>query len=86
TSEDVEAKRSKVQVLSKLIHSLGFGQSVEGHVANLDDADAVRAISCCDVIFGCVDSAEGRNLMNRIAAFYTLPYFDVGVGLVADGE
>lgn len=86
TSEDVEAKRPKVEVLSRLIHSLGFGQSVEVYAVNLDDAEAVRAVSSCDVIFGCVDSAEGRNLMNRIAAFYNLPYFDAGVGLVADGE
>ncbi len=86
TGEDVEAKRTKVDVLSRMIRSLGFGQSVEGYAVNLDDVGAARAVSSCDAIFGCVDSAEGRNLMNRIAAFYTLPYFDVGVGLVADGE
>jgi hypothetical protein len=86
TSKDVESKRTKVDVLSRMVRSLGFGQSVEDFVVNLDDVDAVRAVSTCDAIFGCVDSAEGRNLMNRIAAFYTLPYFDVGIGLVADGE
>jgi hypothetical protein len=29
---------------------------------------------------------EGRHLLNRLAAFYVLPYFDVGVKLVADGH
>jgi|GEM_PF-3983365 len=34
---------------------------------NLDTPAAVRAVAECDVIFGCVDTAEGRNLANRIA-------------------
>jgi len=32
-----------------------------------------------------MDGAEGRHLLNRIATFYNLPYFDVGVRLDADG-
>ncbi|MGZ3387313.1 MAG: ThiF family adenylyltransferase, partial [Isosphaeraceae bacterium] len=36
--------------------------------------------------FGCMDGAEGRNLLNRLATFYCLPYFDVGVRLEADGH
>lgn len=52
---------------------------------NLDTPDAVRAVAECDVIFGCVDTAEGRNLANRIAAYYLLPYIDVGVSLAANG-
>ena len=48
--------------------------------------DARRALSTCDVIFGCVDSASGRVLMNQISAFYLIPYIDMGVSLEADGE
>jgi hypothetical protein len=32
-----------------------------------------------------MDGVEGRHLLNRLAAFYVLPYFDVGVKLAADG-
>jgi hypothetical protein len=32
-----------------------------------------------------IASLEGRQLLNRIAVFYSIPYFDVGVRLVADG-
>jgi hypothetical protein len=53
---------------------------------NLDSVEAVRRVAECDVVFGCVDSAEGRNLANRIAAYYVIPYIDVGVKLVADGQ
>ena len=37
-------------------------------------------------MFGCVDSIEGRYILNRLATYYTLPYFDIGVRLLADGE
>jgi hypothetical protein len=33
-----------------------------------------------------MDGVEGRHLLNRLAAFYLLPYFDVGVRLVSDGR
>jgi hypothetical protein len=32
-----------------------------------------------------MDSHDGRRTLNRLAAFYVLPYFDCGVGLEADG-
>jgi hypothetical protein len=85
TMDDVRAQTPKVHVLERMIHSLDLDQDVETFVANLDDVEAVQAVSQCDILVGCVDSAEGRNLMNRLAAFYSIPYFDVGVGLVADG-
>jgi hypothetical protein len=33
-----------------------------------------------------MDTAEGRHLLNRIATFYLVPYFDLGVHLKADGK
>ena len=54
---------------------------------NLYQSDeARRTLSTCDVIFGCVDSASGRVLMNHIATFYLIPYIDMGVSLEADGD
>ena len=42
-------------------------------------------MAACDIAFGCVDSLEGRDVLNRLCAYYGLAYFDLGVGLVADG-
>jgi hypothetical protein len=33
-----------------------------------------------------MDGVEGRHILNRLATFYNLPYFDVGVRLDADGK
>ena len=38
------------------------------------------------MLFGCMDGFDGRQLLNRLATFYSIPYFDVGVRLVADGQ
>jgi molybdopterin/thiamine biosynthesis adenylyltransferase len=85
TEMDAERQVPKVEVMGRMIRSLGRGQEVLLLEMNLDNPEAVRHVAECDVIFGCVDGAEGRNLANRIAAYYLQPYIDVGVSLVADG-
>lgn len=88
TQADADAARFKVDVTGDAIEAIGLGTVVERHASNLAQPDAVRAVAGCDVVFGCVDSAEGRFLANLLATFYLLPYVDVGVALDAadDGE
>lgn len=86
TAADAKMELPKVGLGERLAKALDQGQVVEPLPFNLDSPEVVKAVASCDVIFGCVDSAEGRNLMNRLAAFYLLPYIDVGVGLVADED
>jgi hypothetical protein len=83
---DADQNMPKVLVAKRAIEALGRGQKVEALQMNLDCVEAVQRVGECDVIFGCVDTAEGRNLANRIAAYYLIPYIDVGVKLVADGN
>src|SRR3546814_1251505 len=49
-------------------------------------SDLVARLATCDVLFGCMDSIEGRDTLNRSSTFYTLPYFDLGVRIDADGS
>lgn len=78
--------RLKTDVAGKAIGRIGLDSEVTTISSNLASRKAVAAISGCDILFGCVDSAEGRYLLNRIAAFYIIPYFDVGLRLKADGK
>jgi hypothetical protein len=48
-------------------------------------SDAALELAACDVLFGCMDSVEGRDLLNRVAVFHSIPYFDLGIQLRADG-
>lgn len=85
THEDAVAHRPKVVVAQRSIEAMGLGTRVEAHAKTLFDATVVHAIAGCDVVFGCMDSVDGRYLLNKLAAFYLIPYFDLGVKIEADG-
>lgn len=77
----------KVEFYKSYVERMQLGVNVWAFCCNLClSDDARRALSTCDVLFGCVDSASGRMLMNTISAFYLIPYIDVGVQLDADGK
>ena len=84
--EDVYLSRPKVEVLASAIARMGLDQELVVLRENLLTPGAVKAVAECDVAFGCMDGVEGRHVLNRIATFYLLPYFDVGVRLDADGS
>jgi hypothetical protein len=84
--EDAYLRRPKVHALASAIARMGLGQEVIPLQANLVSPETVRAVAECDVVFGCMDGVEGRHMLNRLATFYTMPYFDVGVRLDADGR
>jgi hypothetical protein len=64
---------------------MGLGTHVSVFAKNLFDPQVVKAVAECDVVFGCMDTVDGRHLLNKLATSYVLPYFDVGVKLVSDG-
>ena len=86
TMEDARIARLKVDVAARAIRAMGLGTVVETHPTSLFDPNTVRAVAGCDVVFGCMDSIDGRHLLNKLATFYLLPYFDLGVKLEADGR
>jgi hypothetical protein len=83
TAEDARLERNKADVAAGAIIRAGLGTQVEPIPFNLYDMRAVAAVAQCDGLMGCVDSHEGRFLLNRIASCYCLPYVDVGVALEA---
>jgi hypothetical protein len=86
TMEHAVMQDYKVHVLGRAIARMGLGTIVTPLPINLANPDAIHAAAACDLVIGCMDGVEGRDLLNRIATFYTLPYFDVGVKLEADGR
>lgn len=43
--------------------------------------EAVLAACEADVLFSCVDTAEGRHTVDRLSAYFAMPLFDVGVAI-----
>ena len=83
TMQDVAEERPKVDVLADAIERVGLKTRVIKIDRNLWNPDVVRAVAQCDVLFGCMDSIDGRFLLNTLATYYTLPYFDIGVKIQA---
>ena len=83
TMQDADEKRLKVDVQADAIDQVGIGTRVIRIGRNLWDPEVIRTVAQCDVLFGCMDSVDGRYLLNSLASYYTLPYFDIGVRLQA---
>ncbi|OIQ82480.1 thiamine biosynthesis protein ThiF [mine drainage metagenome] len=86
TNADAQSTRSKVSVVQETAQKIGLGSEVIVHEANLQNAAVIQALSQCDVIFGCMDSVDGRHLLNKVATHYLIPYIDMGVRIDADGK
>lgn len=77
--EDAEQARPKVAMFSGAI-AAHRGDGVAVSIAEtLGTRKAIEAVGQCDVIFCCVDSKEGRQYADLIAAAFLIPLFDVGV-------
>lgn len=85
-SADAHGRRLKVEVLQRAIHSAAVGTDVITLPHDLLRPEVVEQVAQCDVVFGCVDSVFARHVLNKLASTYCIPYFDIGVGLKADGK
>lgn len=85
TSEDARKKKYKVDVLKRAIDAMGTNVQVIVIKEGLHSSKAYAAIAACDIVVGCMDTIDGRYLLNRIATYFCSAYIDVGVRLDADG-
>ncbi|RIH66191.1 ThiF family adenylyltransferase [Mariniphaga sediminis] len=84
---DAKKRKPKVEAIANAIEEIGLGTKIKVFQKNLfDDIATLKAILKSDGVFGCMDSVDGRFLLNQLCSFYLLPYFDLGVKLEADGE
>lgn len=84
TAEDATNETNKTTVQRRAIASMGLGTRVTCFDRDLMDLEVLRALSTCDVLFGCMDSVDGRHVLNKLASAYVIPLIDIGVRLDAD--
>lgn len=85
TWKDAEHKMPKPQVLKRAIDLMKLDTKVSVIDGDLMSLAALKALSTCDILFGCMDSIDGRHVLNKLASAYLIPLIDVGVLLEADG-
>jgi len=86
TMKDAVQERSKVDVQADAVERIGLPTRVIRASQNLWSPDVIRLVAQCDIVFGCMDTVDGRFLLNALATYYTLPYFDIGVRILAVPE
>ena len=84
--KDAANRLNKARAIKSHIDGLGLGTEIVIVEDRIEAPEAIALVSGCDVAFGCMDSVEGRDVLNRLATFYILPYIDMGVRLNADGS
>ncbi len=86
TLEDAQNSIPKVALFKRAIKNIGLGTKVDAVQSDIFDRDVIKKLADCDILIGCMDTVDGRHLLNKLATFYLIPYFDLGVKLVADGQ
>jgi len=86
TKRDAKNKTTKTNLLARSVASAGFETKITELPFDLQTPEVIRHIAGCDLIMGCVDNREARQLLCRIAAFYLLPYIDAGVAIRAEAS
>jgi len=69
TMDDVKEKRPKVGVLADAVERTGLGTRFIPMKKNLWDPEVIREVAQCDIIFGCMDTVDGRYLRHRFLLF-----------------
>ncbi|MFV8577728.1 ThiF family adenylyltransferase [Ralstonia pseudosolanacearum] len=83
---DADKKRLKVARAAEAIQAMDLGTKVYPLPSDINERDAILALGECDILFGCLDSVDGRHILNKIASHFLIPLIDIGVRVDADGK
>ncbi|MCA8063629.1 ThiF family adenylyltransferase [Burkholderia sp. AU38729] len=83
---DADKKRLKVERAQEAILEMDLGTGVCPLPNDITDRETILSLGECDVLFGCMDSVDGRHLLNKIASHFLIPLIDIGVRIDADGK
>lgn len=86
TVEHAKKAVYKVTALKEAFERTGTGTKVTAISSCLHSFEAYCAIAPCDIVFGCMDSVDGRHLLNRMTTYFCSALFDIGIRLDADGK
>ena len=78
-SNPESVSQPKAHVLAAHLRRIAPDSDVETYRRLVTDEQAARALTRCDVLFGCTDDNAGRLVLARLAAHYEMPLFDCGV-------
>jgi molybdopterin/thiamine biosynthesis adenylyltransferase len=69
----------KVKVLTDYLQQIAPDADISAMEALVMEQAVARALTGCDVLFGCTDDNAGRLILSRLASYYLMPFIDCGV-------
>lgn len=84
TTKDAKEQVNKALMMKRAYDNINMGTEVISAPTVISVPQTVHWLSQCDLLFGCLDSTDGRMHLNRISTFYSIPYIDLGVKLASD--
>jgi hypothetical protein len=70
---------AKVKILGNLAEKIGLGTEATAISRFITYRSAAEMLRACDFLFGCTDDEWGRSILTRLAIYYLIPVFDMGV-------
>jgi hypothetical protein len=85
-SRAIDDEIAKVKLIERLAADIGVGTKVRIIDQPISYRSVLEEFRHCDAIFGCTDDEWGRSLLTKLAIYYCVPIFDMGVRIdSADG-
>jgi len=69
----------KTGIAERQAIKIGLGTHLRPLRGAVTDVSIAKELKQCDIIFGCTDDEWGRAVLTKIAAYYLIPVFDMGV-------
>jgi molybdopterin/thiamine biosynthesis adenylyltransferase len=69
----------KIKIITRLAEEIGLGTKIVPLEKSITYESVTKELRNCDVVFGCTDDHWGRSILSRLATYYYIPVFDMGV-------
>jgi molybdopterin/thiamine biosynthesis adenylyltransferase len=69
----------KAAIAERQAANIGLSTHLVPLKGAVTEVSIARELKHCDIIFGCTDDEWGRAVLTRVAAYYLIPVFDMGV-------
>lgn len=77
---DAKTGKNKAFLFKEIAEKINPECRVEAFSLDIAEPEVILALGSCDLFFGCMDSVDGRYILNAISTAFIIPFFDLGVG------
>jgi hypothetical protein len=83
TAKDAADTIAKTKIAERLIHNLN--REANYRLITKRWQEETEHLAICDIIFGCVDSFQERDQLERFSRRFLIPYIDIGMDVLEQG-